>query len=132
MIIYLIRNTVNGKCYVGKTSRSLSARWHEHLRDARNRHRTGPLYDDLSTYQRHCFETEVLSTAKDSRRLAQLERKFIRIFHAVESGYNRAECSFGGRIRKRRAVPSAPRSPEQKLKIASSVRRAWLERKEAA
>ena len=30
--VYLIRNTVNGKCYVGQTRRDIQERWKEHIR----------------------------------------------------------------------------------------------------
>jgi group I intron endonuclease len=31
-LVYLIRNTVNGKCYVGQTRRDIHERWKEHIR----------------------------------------------------------------------------------------------------
>ena len=33
MVIYLIRNLIDGRGYVGKTIRPLGARWQKHLRE---------------------------------------------------------------------------------------------------
>lgn len=84
MIVYLIRNTANGKCYVGKTSRPLWHRWSQHKAEARLNRMDTPLYHDMRVYPLHCFEIEALVEGT-SRRIAQLERKFIRIFDAVDS-----------------------------------------------
>lgn len=35
VIVYLIRNCVNGKVYVGKTTKSLKRRWQQHVWTAR-------------------------------------------------------------------------------------------------
>lgn len=121
MIVYLIRNTANGMCYVGKTSRPLWHRWSQHKAEAKLNRMDTPLYRDMRVYQLHCFEVEVLAEAGTSRRIAQLERKFIRIFDAVESGYNCNECSRGGRIKYRR-TGSYTISPEHRRKINESVR----------
>ncbi len=96
MIVYLIRNTANGKCYVGKTTGSLARRWSQHKCEARLGRYDLPLYRDMRVYQPHCFEVEVLGEASTQRRIAQMERKFIRIFDAVESGY---ACGTGQAVR---------------------------------
>lgn len=131
MIVYLIRNTANGKCYVGKTTRTLKARWRQHRTEARIGRYDWPLYRDMRLFQPHCFELEILGEAASQRRLSQMERKFIRIFHAVEDGYNQACASFGGSIRKPSRAERAPLTKEHRKKISESVRRARAERKAA-
>ncbi len=131
MIVYLIRNTANGKCYVGKTTRSLAHRWSQHKCEARLGRYDLPLYRDMRIYQPHCFEIEVLGEAATQRRIAQMERKFIRIFDAVECGYNQAVCSWGGRALKTRGSLGRKHSQETIRKITESNRRAYAERKAA-
>ena len=131
MTVYLIRNTANGKCYVGKTTRSLSRRWSQHKAEARLNRLDTPLYHDMRLFQLHCFEVEILATATDQRRLNQVERKFIRIFDTVESGYNQDEISHGGRVKFRRSF-NYQITPEHRAKIVESIRRTWAERKATA
>jgi group I intron endonuclease len=121
MTVYLIRNTANGKCYVGKTSRPLWHRWSQHKAEAKLNRMDTPLYRDMRVFQLHVFEVETLATADNSRRIAQLERKFIRIFDAVESGYNLNECSRGGRIKFRRHG-NYTITPEHREKINAALR----------
>jgi group I intron endonuclease len=132
VIVYLIRNTANGKCYVGKTTGSLARRWSQHKCEARLGRYDFPLYQDMRIYQPHCFEVEVLGEAPTQRRIAQMERKFIRIFNAIENGYNLMLGSCGGRTRKTRGSLGRRLSPETIRKIAESNRRAYAERKAAA
>jgi predicted GIY-YIG superfamily endonuclease len=127
VIVYLIRNTANGKCYIGKTSRPLWHRWSQHKTEARLHRMDTPLYQDMRIYQPHVFEHEVLGEATSSRRIAQMERKFIRIFDAVNSGYNCNECSRGGRIKYR--TRSYTITPEHRARINASIRRTFEARK---
>ena len=131
MIVYLIRNTANGKCYVGKTTRSLAHRWSQHKCEARLARYDLPLYRDMRVFQLHCFQVEVLGTAARQRELNAMERKFIRIFDAVERGYNQAVCSWGGRTYKTRHRPGRKHSEATIRKIRESVQRACAERKAA-
>lgn len=131
MIVYLIRNTANGKCYVGKTTRTLAHRWSQHKAEARMGRKDSPLYHDMRLFQLHCFEVEILATADSQRRLAQIERKFIRIFHAVDEGYNLNECSRGGRI-KIYTSNHYQITPEHRRKLNAGVRRAMEEKRKVA
>ncbi|MDE3201711.1 MAG: GIY-YIG nuclease family protein [Acidobacteriota bacterium] len=122
MIVYLIRNTANGRCYVGKTTGTLARRWKQHRCEARLGRKQSPLYDDMRVYQEHCFETEVLATATTQRRIAQLGRRFIRIFRAVEEGYNLATASFGARTRSTRGSYGRSMSEENKRRLVDGIR----------
>ena len=132
MIVYLIRNTANGRCYVGKTSGTLTRRWKQHRCEARIGRHDLPLYRDMRLYQLHCFVTEILAETHDSRRLAQLERKFIRIFDSVEKGYNVAAVSYGGRPRAKRGPSGRRMTAENLLKIKQGTRHYHETRKQAA
>lgn len=120
MIVYLIRNTANGKCYVGKTTGTLARRWKQHRCEARLGRYNTPLYQAMRTYQLHCFETEVLGETYSQRALARVERKFIRIFDAVNNGYNCDEISHGGRTASTRGSSGRRMSEENKRKLAEA------------
>jgi group I intron endonuclease len=131
VIVYLIRNTANGKCYVGKTTGSLARRWSQHKCEARLGRYDFPLYRDMRIFQPHCFEVEVLGEAPTQRRIAQMERKFIRIFDAVEQGYNMTLHSYGGNTRLTRGSVGRKLSAETRRKIQESNRLAWAEKQAA-
>ena len=129
MIVYLLRNKINDKCYVGKTTKTLKARWRQHKTEARIGRYDWPLYRDIVEFGAENFSVELLGKADSNRRLSQMERKFIRQFNAVADGYNHACASFGGRICKARCSERRPLASSHREKIADSVRRYWKERK---
>jgi group I intron endonuclease len=132
MFVYLIRNIINGKCYVGKTTRSVEARWRQHKTEIRIGRMDSDLYADMRKFGVAAFEVGILGECNSQRRLAQMERSFIRSYNAVEEGYNKEVASFGGRIRLTRSRFNPSLSDDHRKKIANSVRRAWVERKEMA
>lgn len=129
MIVYLLRNKINDKCYVGKTTKTLKARWRQHKTEARIGRYDWPLYRDIQEFGAENFAVELLGKADSNRRLAQMERKFIRQFNTVADGYNHSCASFGGRIREARRVEKQPLTKAHRKKIADSVSRYWAERK---
>lgn len=48
--VYLIRNLVNGKCYVGKTELSVEHRWKEHQCYARNNYGNALVHKAIRKY----------------------------------------------------------------------------------
>ena len=131
MIVYLIRNTANGKCYVGETTRPMWHRWSQHKAEARMGRKDAPLYRDMRIFQLHCFEVEILAQADNQRRIAQLERKFIRIFHAVDEGYNQIESSTGGRVRVY-STRNYTITPEHRARIVAGILRTNAEKRKVA
>ena len=93
-IVYKLTNSINGKSYIGISSRSLGARWSEHL----ERHRQGcrpnnRLYKALDKYGTHAFHREVMATASSEDEVRQLETFYILKFDTYRKGYN---CNLGG------------------------------------
>ena len=129
MIVYLLRNKINDKCYVGKTTKTLKARWRQHKTEARIRRYDWPLYRDIREFGAENFAVELLGKASSTRRLNQMERKFIRQFNTVADGYNHTCAPFGGRICKARCSERQPLVKGHREKIADSVRRYWKEKK---
>src|SRR5437763_865657 len=94
MLLYLIRNKLTGKLYIGQTKRALAKRWEEHLRSA-NRYQTHPLYADLREYGVDNFSIELLCLALTQREADILECGLI-VLRGTKSplGYNQTD---GGR-----------------------------------
>jgi group I intron endonuclease len=132
VIVYLIRNRISGKCYIGKTTQTLHSRWRQHRTEARIGRLASPLYVDMRALGVAFFEIELLAEAECQRRLAQLERKFIAKFNAVTEGYNLTEASQGGRSKLKRSRWTPLLSDSHRKAIAASVRLSWIERRGGA
>lgn len=90
MLIYMFINKVNGKKYVGLTSRSLEERTAEHLRH------DATLFDKkLREYGITNFDLIVLDVADTLEELNEKEKYYIKLFKTlVPNGYNL--CEGGG------------------------------------
>lgn len=92
MIVYLIRNRVNGKVYVGKTERSLSRRWQNHVWTARQKKSLNwPLYNAIRKYGAEAFTIEPIGEASSAAQLNDLEKSYIALLGSLDPaiGYNR-------------------------------------------
>lgn len=92
MIVYLIRNLINGKVYVGKTSKSLKRRWQRHVWTARSRKLFNwPLHNAIRKYGAEAFTIEPICEANTLTELNTLERFHIGQYCATDPkiGYNR-------------------------------------------
>jgi group I intron endonuclease len=89
--IYKLTNTVNGKGYIGFTSKSPEKRWDLHREKARKKVNFY-LYDAINKYGWETFKKEVLYCSKDGQHtLNEMESLFIRehnTFYMNEQGYN--------------------------------------------
>lgn len=131
MIVYMIANRTSGKCYIGKTTATLKARWRQHRTEARIGRIDSPLYRDMRMMGIESFVVAELAATNSQRRLSQLERKFIRNFGATNELYNLDNHSHGGKPRRaagitRRALPKTHRD-----RIAASLRSYYEQRKAA-
>lgn len=92
MYIYKITNTINGKCYIGQTRKSVEERFKEHMNDAKAG-RGFYLQHAINKYGPENFKVEVLAEAGSLDELNRLEEFYIRKFDTVSTGYN---LSYGG------------------------------------
>ena len=67
MIIYKITNKLNGKVYIGQTTRSLAARIHEHI------HKHSRVGKDMVKYGRDNLDISVIDNAETKEELDDLE-----------------------------------------------------------
>lgn len=82
--IYMIRNKLNGKMYVGQTLGPLKRRFTAHYAPS------SKLTVDkaIRKYGRECFEIKVLARSNNVEELNRLEIEFIKKFDSVKKGYN--------------------------------------------
>jgi group I intron endonuclease len=89
--IYKITNNINGKCYIGKTERTIEIRWSEHTRPSRWKMDL-PLYRAFLKYGINNFSIEEVEEC-DNTILDEREIYWINYFDTYKSGYN---CTAGG------------------------------------
>ena len=86
--IYLIKNNINGKCYVGKTLKSPKERFSEHLYDAyKPTEENRPLYRAIKKYGKDNFSLHVLEECTD-RLASEREIWYIKKLKTYAHGYN--------------------------------------------
>jgi len=95
MIIYKVTNTINGKVYIGKTTKALSDRKSVHLKNIRSGIST-KFYNTIRKYGIDNFVWEVLDCAEDVRYLNELECKYISEYKSFSDGYNMTIGGDGG------------------------------------
>ncbi len=114
MVVYLLQNTVNGKCYVGKTVQGLRRRWNEHCGDARSRGTT-VLHRALRKYGPENFQRKILSVGLNESVLLALETFWIRELNTrAPNGYNLTDGGDG--------ISGCRRSPETRAKQSAAAR----------
>lgn len=123
--IYIFKNNINGKCYVGQ-SVSLRKQLKHHLSNLKTGRYDLPLYRALVKYGIHNFTIDVLESFipdpdMDQRtlikKLDDLEIRYIEKYKAYEEGYN---CTKGGDF----GVLGLKMTPEQRKKVAENSRKA--------
>ncbi len=85
-IIYKITNTINGKCYVGQTTRSLNVRWNEHLYRARVG-ASQPFYNAIRKYGEQGFIKSILEECGGLDELNRLELYYTSLYRASVDEY---------------------------------------------
>lgn len=88
-VIYRIRNLINGKVYIGMTTKGLKNRWKKHLYNARKDETNNKFYNAINKYGKDNFEVMVIETGiKSFRQLKELEIYYIGLFNSFINGYN--------------------------------------------
>lgn len=115
MEVYLIRNTVNNKVYIGKTTRTANIRVKEHF-NPKARHGLY-FWRAIEKYGKDAFLWEILATIDDEQELNRLEVKYIQQYNSMNPkfGYNLRAGGIGGSL-----------TDEAKARIgAASTGRKW-------
>jgi group I intron endonuclease len=91
MIVYLIKNIVNGKSYVGMTTRTLATRWAEHVAASKDADRKDIIYNAIRMYGVDNFEVSTLEECSSLEQLKEREIFWInqlKTFAPLNKGYN--------------------------------------------
>lgn len=99
--IYIIKNTVNKKVYIGQTTMSVKERWTAHMKPstAKQRH-TYKLYNAIRKYGRDNFYYEILEENIDVDDLNYKEILYIEAYDSFYNGYNSTKGGDGRYINK--------------------------------
>lgn len=122
--IYIIKNNINGKCYVGQSVK-LRSRLKDHMRNAKAGKLDLPIYRAISKYGFHNFTVDILesfipdpnvSNLELIQMLDKLEIEYIEKYHAYTEGYN---CTKGGDF----GVLGLKMTEEQKKKVSDNTKK---------
>ena len=124
MCIYKITNHINGKSYIGRTTRTIEARWREHLKRVRAgdmRH----LYVAMRKYGIENFSIEKLVDVSTIAELSELEAYYCAYYDTYRNGYN---MTAGGEAypmdfeKSRESHRAKMQSPEIRAKISATMK----------
>lgn len=86
--IYCVTNKTNNTKYIGKTIRSISVRWQEHIRDSQKTERChSPLHNAIKKYGQDNFIVEEIEVVSNSL-LNEREKYWISYYDTANNGYN--------------------------------------------
>lgn len=110
--VYLITNKINGKRYVGVTTKTLKERWYHHKTQNYCRH----LHNAILKYGADNFNMEVICCAFSQKDMFDLERYFIEYYNTLSPlGYNLNTGGLGGCVS----------SEETKIKCGITSKKNW-------
>lgn len=96
MVVYCIRNNIDGKRYIGQTVKYLKVRWGEH--NQKNQTGCRALHRALMKYGKDNFTVSVLSRCANMEEMNHREQYYIKLFNTLApNGYN---LTTGGKNRK--------------------------------
>lgn len=139
LVAYVVTNTVNGKQYVGITTKGASARWKVHLRQSRTG--KGDLYIAIREHGADKFTVEEVAERPDWESLGILERELIRDLKTLSpNGYNMsyggdgmAGAKFSYRTRAKMRAANKAKTAEVQAKISAALKgKPWPEARRAA
>lgn len=129
--IYIIRNTVNDKCYIGQTKNSIEHRFKQHIGQINCKTQCSALYAAIRKYGADCFFTESLASGTFSKDdLNMLEIYFIDKYKTLSpDGYNLqtggGSFSLNQEVRDKISNSLKGRSITWADKISLSVKELW-------
>lgn len=94
MIVYMVTNMVNGKIYIGKTSKTARQRFQRHVQEAFSKNRLGKrnfyFHRSIVKYGKESFNVNVLHECETNEQASELEIACIKKYNAKDPmiGYN--------------------------------------------
>lgn len=99
-IIYIIKNTVNKKVYIGQTTTTLRTRFCQHLKNSTLKTRHYKIYNAIKKYGKEKFYIECLERNIPIEELDEREIYYIEKYNSFEKGYNSTKGGDGRTINK--------------------------------
>lgn len=96
--IYIIRNTVNDKVYIGQTTVDIKTRFYQHCKNCTIKNRHYKLYNAMKKYGKYNFYCEVLEDGVNVNKLDEREIFYIKKYDSYENGYNSTKGGDGRTI----------------------------------
>lgn len=88
-LIYIIKNTINNKVYIGQTCQSLHERFMQHRKPSIIKQRgTYKLYNAMEKYGKENFYCELLEDNISESEIDNKEIYYIEKYNSYENGYN--------------------------------------------
>jgi len=99
MYIYMLKNLITNKVYIGKTSVSIENRIKRHFKSAENNSNLY-IHRAIRKYGKENFEFKQLDTATNLKELSQKEKYWIEYYKSYEkeNGYNLTKGGEGGAL----------------------------------
>jgi group I intron endonuclease len=108
-IIYLLKNKINNKCYIGQTIRTFEKRWYEHCTST---DKCRILNNTITKYSPENFETSIIIEVENDK-LDNLEVEYIKQYNSLyPNGYN---IQTGGNKGKKHCEESREKMRQSKL-----------------
>ena len=85
--IYIIKNKINDKVYIGQTTNTVQYRFNQHLMNANFEYKTGHLYNAMRKYGKENFYVETIEEISNEL-LDEREIYWIAYYDSFQNGYN--------------------------------------------
>lgn len=140
--IYKIENKINGKIYIGQTSKKFETRLKEHINLSNKEYERKPIFHKaLKLHGIENFKYDIIDTCDTREKANELEEKYIKFFNSLmPNGYNMTKGGQHTKINKEKiskalkgkfvGVNNPYYGKKHSLEIREKMKQAWVIRKE--
>lgn len=100
-IIYIIKNKINKKVYIGQTTTDLQTRFNQHFKNSTIKTRHYKIYNAIKKYGKENFYIEKIEDKIPIENLNDKEIFYIEFYNSYEKGYNSTKGGDGRIINKK-------------------------------
>lgn len=121
--IYVITNIKNNKKYIGQTTKSVKARWKQHLNNAINNRDNFHFHRAIKKYGKENFTVNILGEYNNSI-LNKMEEFYIWLYSTYLHGYN---MTYGGEGKKNK-MSEIQRRKNKEINMKNAHKVYWVEK----
>ena len=100
-IIYIIKNKINKKVYIGQTTTNIQTRFNQHCKNSTLKNRNYKIYNAIKKYGKENFYIEILEKDIPLEKLNEKEIEYIEKYNSFCLGYNSTKGGDGRTINKK-------------------------------